>query len=69
MTHAWTIRRFLARKHGYYCEACLARMVGLPIDDVRSNTLRNASGDLVSRYRICHGCMAEKEVVGVRISA
>lgn len=69
MPHASTIRRFLARQHGYYCEVCLARVLRLSTDDIRRNTLRNETGDLIMRYRICHGCMAEKEVVGVRISA
>jgi hypothetical protein len=69
MPHDWTIRRFLVRQHGYYCEDCLARTLGLSTEDVRRNAPRSATGDVVTRYRICHGCMTEKEVVGVRLSA
>jgi hypothetical protein len=69
MPHALTIRRFLLRRGGYYCQSCLARMLGLSSDDVRSNLPGYAMADLVMRYRICHGCMTEKVVVGVRLSA
>jgi hypothetical protein len=69
MANVWTIRRFLFDRRGYYCETCLARALGLPIDDVRRNTRRGDTAEVVTRYRICHDCMAEREVVGLRIGA
>ena len=63
------IRRFLINRHGYYCEACLARTLGLSIDDVQHYTRRRETIEPVIRYRICHSCMAEKEVVGLRTCA
>jgi hypothetical protein len=69
MPHAASIRRFLVRQHGFYCEACLARLLGLSTDEVRRSTARSATADVVVRYHVCHGCMAEKEVIALRLSA
>jgi hypothetical protein len=67
MAHAWAIRRFLFERPGYYCETCLARSLGLPVHDIRR--WRRETAEVITRYRICHGCMAEKGVVGLRMSA
>jgi hypothetical protein len=69
MPHTRTIRRFLINRRGYYCETCVARALGLSIDDIRRNIRRNETAEVVTRYGLCHGCLAEREVVGVRISA
>src|SRR5262245_18253205 len=69
MVHAWAIRRFLFERHGYYCETGLAQALGLPVHEIRRNARRRETTEVVTRYRICHGCMAEKEVVGLRICA
>jgi hypothetical protein len=49
MSHAATIRRFLARRHGYYCEACLAPLLRLSTDEIRRSTPRDATADVVIR--------------------
>jgi hypothetical protein len=46
---------------------CLARALGLTVDDVRRYTRRSETVEVVTRCRMCDGCMAEKEVVGLRI--
>jgi hypothetical protein len=57
----------LIDRHGYYCVICLARALGLTVDDVRRYTRRSETVEVVTRCRMCDGCMAEKEVVGLRI--
>lgn len=59
------IWKFLVTHGGYYCEECLARHLGLAVDEVR----RARSTDLVNLYRMCHGCHGERRVMAVRPGA
>jgi len=64
-----TIRRFLLQRQGAYCDACLARALGLSLDDVRRHAWRDETGAFTIRYRVCAACGLEKEVIGIRTSA
>ena len=69
MPTAATIRLFLLTRRGAFCDTCLARALGLSLDDVRRHVGRDETAAFTIRYRVCAACGLEKQVIGIRTSA